>query len=142
MKVQIKSGTCEPRRRLSETHKLMSKSNSNQHPVGLHLTAAIPLSVAQVHAYERWDPQLNYTHNECGPIHITIGDGGNVEGVRIRFRAFGVFRVEGFHAVTAGPERSECELTVWRSALLCADLQDVHRHCSTAGHLQPDPAAD
>ena len=38
--------------------------------------------VPQVHAYERWDPQLNYTYNECGPVHITIGDGGNVEGVR------------------------------------------------------------
>ena len=38
-----------------------------------------------VHAYERWDPQLRYTYQACGPIHITIGDGGNVEGVRLLF---------------------------------------------------------
>ena len=31
-------------------------------------------------AYERTHPIYNYTINTCGPIHITIGDGGNVEG--------------------------------------------------------------
>ena len=23
----------------------------------------------------------NFTVNECGPVHITIGDGGNIEGL-------------------------------------------------------------
>eukprot|EP00878_Enallax_costatus_P047102 GHUV01057496.1.p1 GENE.GHUV01057496.1~~GHUV01057496.1.p1 ORF type:complete len:373 (+),score=76.41 GHUV01057496.1:799-1917(+) len=33
-----------------------------------------------VHAYERVKPINNYKVDECGPVHITIGDGGNVEG--------------------------------------------------------------
>lgn len=32
-----------------------------------------------VHAYERTFPVYNFTLNECGPVHITVGDGGNVE---------------------------------------------------------------
>ncbi|BDA44108.1 Purple acid phosphatase 15 [Coccomyxa sp. Obi] len=34
-----------------------------------------------VHAYERTTPVYNYTVDPCGAVHITIGDGGNSEGV-------------------------------------------------------------
>lgn len=33
-----------------------------------------------VHAYERTHPTYNYTVDPCGPVYITIGDGGNFEG--------------------------------------------------------------
>ncbi|KFM27138.1 Purple acid phosphatase 15 [Auxenochlorella protothecoides] len=32
-----------------------------------------------VHAYERTFPVYNYTLNDCGPVHLTLGDGGNIE---------------------------------------------------------------
>ena len=34
-----------------------------------------------VHAYERSTPVYQYYPNTCGPTHITIGDGGNAEGL-------------------------------------------------------------
>jgi hypothetical protein len=34
-----------------------------------------------VHAYERTLPVINYNVTDCGPVHITIGDGGNREKV-------------------------------------------------------------
>ena len=34
-----------------------------------------------LHAYERTNPVFNYTVDQCGPVHITMGDGGNVEGL-------------------------------------------------------------
>lgn len=33
-----------------------------------------------IHSYERSFPVFNYSRNECGMIHIVIGDGGNYEG--------------------------------------------------------------
>ena len=33
-----------------------------------------------VHAYERTHPMYNYQKDSCGPVYVTIGDGGNVEG--------------------------------------------------------------
>ncbi len=33
------------------------------------------------HAYERSKPVYNWTLDDCGPMHITIGDGGNVEAM-------------------------------------------------------------
>jgi hypothetical protein len=35
-----------------------------------------------VHAYERNDRVYKFQLDPCGPVHITIGDGGNIEGVR------------------------------------------------------------
>ncbi len=34
-----------------------------------------------VHAYERTHPMYDYTIDPCGAVHITIGDGGNSEGL-------------------------------------------------------------
>lgn len=34
-----------------------------------------------VHSYERTHPVTNWTVTDCGPVHITIGDGGNREEV-------------------------------------------------------------
>ncbi|XP_022758673.1 purple acid phosphatase 15 [Durio zibethinus] len=36
-----------------------------------------------VHAYERSNRVYNYTLDPCGPVHITIGDGGNREKMAI-----------------------------------------------------------
>lgn len=36
-----------------------------------------------VHAYERMNRVYNYTLDPCGPLHITIGDGGNREKMAI-----------------------------------------------------------
>ncbi|XP_050219642.1 purple acid phosphatase 15-like [Mercurialis annua] len=36
-----------------------------------------------VHAYERSNRVFNYTLDPCGPIHITVGDGGNREKMAI-----------------------------------------------------------
>ena len=33
-----------------------------------------------VHSYERSHPVLNYGLNDCAPVHIVVGDGGNYEG--------------------------------------------------------------
>ena len=33
-----------------------------------------------VHAYERTHPVYKYQLDTCGPIYVTIGDGGNIEG--------------------------------------------------------------
>ncbi|KAH6806110.1 Purple acid phosphatases superfamily protein [Perilla frutescens var. frutescens] len=38
-----------------------------------------------VHAYERFVRVYEGEGNECGPIHITIGDGGNREGLATRY---------------------------------------------------------
>ncbi|ONK79509.1 uncharacterized protein A4U43_C01F7080 [Asparagus officinalis] len=36
-----------------------------------------------VHAYERMNRVYNYTLDPCGPVYITVGDGGNIEKVDI-----------------------------------------------------------
>ncbi|KAM7462089.1 hypothetical protein LguiA_030210 [Lonicera macranthoides] len=36
-----------------------------------------------VHAYERMNRVYNYTLDDCGPVYITIGDGGNIEKVDV-----------------------------------------------------------
>ncbi|ONK56204.1 uncharacterized protein A4U43_C10F5200 [Asparagus officinalis] len=36
-----------------------------------------------VHAYERSNRVYNYTVDPCGPVHITIGDGGNIEKMAV-----------------------------------------------------------
>ncbi|CAN6486015.1 unnamed protein product [Victoria cruziana] len=36
-----------------------------------------------VHAYERMNRVYNYTLDPCGPVFITVGDGGNIEGINI-----------------------------------------------------------
>jgi hypothetical protein len=37
----------------------------------------------KVHAYERMNRVFNYTLDTCGPVYITIGDGGNIERIDI-----------------------------------------------------------
>ncbi|XP_056691106.1 probable purple acid phosphatase 20 isoform X2 [Spinacia oleracea] len=38
-----------------------------------------------VHAYERFTRVYNGIANKCGPVHITIGDGGNREGLATEY---------------------------------------------------------
>ncbi|KAM7526071.1 hypothetical protein LguiA_015973 [Lonicera macranthoides] len=39
-----------------------------------------------VHAYERFTRVYNDEANKCGPVHITIGDGGNREGLATKYK--------------------------------------------------------
>ncbi|ONK57417.1 uncharacterized protein A4U43_C09F300 [Asparagus officinalis] len=39
-----------------------------------------------VHAYERFKRVYDNKANSCGPVHITIGDGGNREGLALDFK--------------------------------------------------------
>lgn len=38
-----------------------------------------------VHAYERMNRVYNYSLDPCGPVYITVGDGGNIEGIDTDF---------------------------------------------------------
>ncbi|KAI5641602.1 hypothetical protein M9H77_07583 [Catharanthus roseus] len=38
---------------------------------------------SHVHAYERMNRVYNYTLDPCGPVYITIGNGGNIEKVDV-----------------------------------------------------------
>ncbi|XP_030453750.2 probable purple acid phosphatase 20 isoform X1 [Syzygium oleosum] len=53
-----------------------------------------------VHAYERFTRVYNGNANDCGPVHITIGDGGNREGLAKRYMnpapSISVFREASF----------------------------------------------
>ncbi|CAI0423667.1 unnamed protein product [Linum tenue] len=39
-----------------------------------------------VHAYERFTRVYDNKADPCGPVHVTIGDGGNREGLALRFK--------------------------------------------------------
>ncbi|XP_024515666.1 purple acid phosphatase 18 [Selaginella moellendorffii] len=43
------------------------------------------LFAGHVHAYERWDRMFQGKKDDCGIVHITIGDGGNREGLATKF---------------------------------------------------------
>ncbi|KAL3632184.1 Purple acid phosphatase 18 [Castilleja foliolosa] len=53
-----------------------------------------------VHAYERTKRVFNGRSNRCGPVHITIGDGGNREGLAQKYKKpqpeWSVFREASF----------------------------------------------
>jgi hypothetical protein len=36
-----------------------------------------------VHAYERSKPVFNWTLDDCGPMHVTVGNAGNDEGLAL-----------------------------------------------------------
>jgi len=38
-----------------------------------------------IHAYDRSPPVFSFEPNSCGPIYISVGDGGNVEGLYKQF---------------------------------------------------------
>ncbi|XP_065616749.1 purple acid phosphatase 22-like [Quercus suber] len=40
-----------------------------------------------VHAYERFTRVYNNKENECGPLYVTVGDGGNREGLALTFKS-------------------------------------------------------
>ncbi|KAI3826115.1 hypothetical protein L1987_00158 [Smallanthus sonchifolius] len=49
---------------------------------GLLYKARVDIVFAgHVHAYERFNRVYNHKANSCGPVHITIGDGGNLHGL-------------------------------------------------------------
>ncbi|KAL9999419.1 putative Acid phosphatase [Helianthus debilis subsp. tardiflorus] len=53
-----------------------------------------------VHAYERFTRIYNNNADPCGPIHITIGDGGNREGLAMLYKepkpSLSIFRESSF----------------------------------------------
>jgi hypothetical protein len=49
---------------------------------GLLYNAGVDVTfLGHLHAYERTNPVYNYTVNQCGTVHVTMGDGGNIEGL-------------------------------------------------------------
>ncbi|KAL0044152.1 hypothetical protein WJX82_001035 [Trebouxia sp. C0006] len=50
-------------------------------PCPLILIICVSLQGERVHEYERSNPVYNFTVNECGAVHITMGDGGKFEGL-------------------------------------------------------------
>ncbi|KAA3480588.1 purple acid phosphatase 23 isoform X2 [Gossypium australe] len=56
----------------------LTQSRSNSNPM-----ACSSLASTMVHAYERMNRVYNYTLDACGPIYITVGDGGNIEKVDV-----------------------------------------------------------
>ncbi|KAL5581023.1 hypothetical protein UlMin_013465 [Ulmus minor] len=73
-----------------------------------------------VHAYERSNKVYNYTLDPCGPVYITIGDGGNQEMM----------------AITHADEPGNCPKMPKRKGNFCWDLQpeySVYRE-SSFGH--------
>jgi hypothetical protein len=36
------------------------------------------------HAYERSKPVYNWTLDDCGPMHVTIGNGGTDDGMTVK----------------------------------------------------------
>jgi hypothetical protein len=93
------------------------------------------LSEMQVHAYERWNPQLRYKYDPCGPIYITIGDGGNVEGVS-RLPSALTALLQELAVACRG-----CRLIVRPPPCCCADLQGLRGLSAAAGSLQQDAPA-
>ena len=57
--------------------------NANKH-VGVH---GLPTAAGHVHAYERTFPVNNYVVDPCGVRYLTVGDGGNIEGLYKTFAA-------------------------------------------------------
>lgn len=47
------------------------------------MTIGVRALLLQVHAYERSNRVYNYELNPCGPVYITVGDGGNIEQVDV-----------------------------------------------------------
>ncbi|VAH47620.1 unnamed protein product [Triticum turgidum subsp. durum] len=54
-----------------------------------------------VHAYERFTRVYDNEANPCGPVHITIGDGGNREGLAFEEASFGHGRLSVVNATAA-----------------------------------------
>ncbi|PWA36614.1 purple acid phosphatases superfamily protein [Artemisia annua] len=54
-----------------------------------------------VHAYERFNRVYNEKADNCGPVHITIGDGGNREGLASKEASFGHGELEMVNATYA-----------------------------------------
>ncbi|KAL8462545.1 hypothetical protein ACS0TY_033542 [Phlomoides rotata] len=52
----------------------------------LHAAAVDVAFVGHVHAYERTNRVFNHKSDPCGTVHITIGDGGNREGLAKGFK--------------------------------------------------------
>jgi hypothetical protein len=81
------------------------------HIEGLLFAFGVDLVLAgHLHAYERTEPLFAGVHHPCGPIHLTLGDGGNREGAALPWRypppswsAFreGTFGVGGLTIVNA-----------------------------------------
>ncbi|KAJ4731234.1 Purple acid phosphatase [Rhynchospora pubera] len=66
----------------------------------LHGAGVDVVFAGHVHAYERFTRVYNQKADPCGPVHITIGDGGNIEGLAKNYQspqpAISLFREASF----------------------------------------------
>ncbi|KAL4437039.1 hypothetical protein ABPG75_004178 [Micractinium tetrahymenae] len=68
----------------ADQFKVNEAMRTNYEPLFLQHSVDIVLS-GHVHSYERTKPVYNYTVDECGPVHLIVGDGGNLEGMAATF---------------------------------------------------------
>eukprot|EP00270_Netrium_digitus_P021535 TRINITY_DN9242_c0_g1_i2.p1 TRINITY_DN9242_c0_g1~~TRINITY_DN9242_c0_g1_i2.p1 ORF type:complete len:571 (-),score=113.53 TRINITY_DN9242_c0_g1_i2:56-1768(-) len=83
--------------------------------------ATVDLVIAgHVHAYERSHPVYEMKRDVCGPIHITVGDGGNDEGVAGPFiepqPVYSAYREDSFgHSELSLLSSATARYTWWRN---------------------------
>ncbi len=59
----------------------LSRACTGQRADSLRILAPVDFVFnGHVHAFERTHPVYQYQLSDCGPVYITIGDGGNIEG--------------------------------------------------------------
>ncbi|KAL4182569.1 hypothetical protein AMTRI_Chr11g150760 [Amborella trichopoda] len=103
-----------------------------------------------VHSYERFTRVSNNEANPCGPVHITIGDGGNREGLALSFKkpvsSLSMFREASFgHGMLTMFNNTHAQWTWHRnneSEAVVADqvwLESLSSTCA-CGLQQPSPS--
>jgi len=69
-----------------------------------------------VHSYERTKPVRNFAPDECGPVYVVVGDGGNYEGPALPWGetqpSWSAFREASFGTATL--EIANATTAVWR----------------------------
>lgn len=69
----------------NEAHKGEGESMRKAMEELLYLARVDVVYAGHVHAYERFTRVYNNKEDPCGPVYITIGDGGNREGLAMSF---------------------------------------------------------
>ncbi|KAH7854832.1 hypothetical protein Vadar_018210 [Vaccinium darrowii] len=69
----------------NEAHKGEGESMRKSMEELLYLARVDVVYAGHVHAYERFTRVYNNKKDPCGPVYITIGDGGNKEGLAMSF---------------------------------------------------------
>ena len=91
-----------------------------------------------VHSYERSHPVLNYGLNDCAPVHIVVGDGGNYEGPygeswMVPQPAYSAFREGSFGAGSLVIHNDTHASWEWRRTTCVANTTTAETYFRKAG---------